>query len=109
MSLELAFVTLCDNLSKFRPQIWSERMFAMVDRIESGVWKSERLYPDRLPLNESNMFEGNSLCLTLFMKVSISCTRMLYSEDKLAHVSKSSNARFQSQKNLAKTPFIYLF
>ena len=36
MSLELAFVTLCDNLSKFRPQIWSERMFAMVDRIESG-------------------------------------------------------------------------
>ena len=44
------------------------------------------------------MFEGSSLCFTLYMKVAMYCTRMLYSENKLIHVSKSSNARFQSQK-----------
>ena len=42
--------------------------------------------------------EGSSLCLTLYMKMAISCSRMLYRENKLARLTKSSYARFQSQK-----------
>ena len=75
-------------------------MFAIVDRIDSGdmkIWVLEVDYPDGVPLNKTTTFEGSSLCLTLYMRLAISCSRMLY-KNKLARISKSSYARFQSQK-----------
>ena len=53
---------------------------------QNRIWRNGneflRLYPDGVPLN----------------KMAISCSRVLYRENKLARFSKSSYARFQSQK-----------
>ena len=47
-------------------------------------------------VNKSYMFEDSSLCLALYIIMTISCNRMLYGE-KLARLNKSSYARFHSQ------------
>ena len=51
------------------------------------------LYPAGVPLNKSTMFRGNSLCLTLYMKMAIFCSRMLYRGNELARLRGSSHKK----------------
>ena len=64
----------------------------------------QRLYEEELVTNRSQTFFGDSLCLTLTIKIEMSSSRLLYKEGRLAAFSRSSTQADRLPIKITLTP-----